>query len=418
MPLTSRLKRLTERLRPTRVGALAAGATAAVARAVPHPEPAREPQVRPDPGAATAPEIPPGLVVASGYAWRFLLLGVFLVAVYQVLAYFSAVTVPVAMAILIAALLHPLVTRLRLWGARPAVAALVALLGMLLFIVGVLTAVGAQVVAQWPELVEQTVTGVEGLLLWLASGPLHIDQAQLNEWFDLGRTWIQESAAQLAGMAASIGAAFGSFMAGLATALITSFFFAYQGRTIFSSALDVLVPRRYRVDTERAALRGWNSLVAYMRSAVTVAAVDAVGVGLVAWALGMPLVAALFALTFFASFIPIVGAVAAGAVAVLVALVTQGWVSGLIMLAGVVVVQQAESNFLQPFLMSKAVDIHPLGVLIGLTAGAVVGGILGALLSIPITAFVVAFVRALRHPGEPITESEGEGVAHPEAAPS
>ena len=161
------------------------------------------------------------------------------------------------------------------------------------------------------------------------------------------------------------------------------------------------MPRQYRASVDHAALRGWTSLVAYMRSAVIVAAVDAAGVALAALLLQVPLVAALFALTFFLSFIPIVGATVAGAVAVVLALVSHGWVQALIMLGAVILVMQLESTFLQPLVMGKAVDLHPLAVLLGITAGAIVSGILGALLAIPVLAFGVAFLRALRNPESP-----------------
>ena len=126
-----------------------------------------------------------------------------------------------------------------------------------------------------------------------------------------------------------------------------------------------------------------------------VAAVDAAGVALAALLLQVPLVAALFALTFFLSFIPIVGATVAGAVAVVLALVTHGWVSALIMLGAVVLVMQVEGTFLQPLVMGSAVNLHPLAVLLGITAGAIISGILGALVAIPVLAFGVAFIRAL-----------------------
>ena len=133
-----------------------------------------------------------------------------------------------------------------------------------------------------------------------------------------------------------------------------------------------------------------------MRAQVIVAAVDAVGIAVSAFFLGLPLVSALFALTFFTSFIPVVGAVLAGTVAVALALVTKGWVAALIMLAATIVVMQAEGNLLAPLLLGKAVNLHPLAVLLGLIVGATLGGIVGALLAIPALAFLVAFTKALR----------------------
>lgn len=348
--------------------------------------------------ASLEPDIPRGLTVAAGYAWRLVALAALGAVLVMGLRYFSMVAVPVAIAILIAAMLFPIVEKLVSWKWPRVAAALAALLGMLLIVGGLLTFVGTQVTSQWPQLVDQSVDGFQELLAWLASGPLHIDQTQLNQWFEQAREWLQSQAAALASTAATVGAAFGTFFAGAATALVAAFFFAYQGRAIFASGIELLVPRPYRRATDDAAQRGWASLVAYMRSAVIVAAVDAVGVAAVAFFLNVPLVAALLALTFFLSFIPIVGAVTAGSVAVVLALVTQGPVAALIMLGGVVAVMQIEGNFLQPLVMGSAVNVHPLAVLLGITAGGVVAGILGALLAIPVLAFTVAFVKALRNP--------------------
>lgn len=351
-----------------------------------------------EPKASLEPDIPRGVTVAAGYAWRLIFIGVAVYALYRVLSYFSQITVPVGMAILLAAMLFPVTTQLKKWKWPPALAAIVSLLGLVIIVLGLLGFVGQQVAAEWPELLDQSRAGFQALVAWLGTLPFGIDDARLNEWIAQGTAWLQGQASSLASAAASFGAAFGSFFAGLATALVAAFFFAYQGRRIFAGSVEVLVPKHYRAPVDRAALRGWTSLVAYMRSAVIVALVDAAGVALAALLLQVPLVAALFALTFFLSFIPIVGATVAGAVAVVLALVTHGWVSALIMLAAVIGVMQVESTFLQPLVMGSAVDLHPLAVLLGITAGGIISGILGALVAIPVLAFGVAFLRALRTP--------------------
>ncbi|WP_282006090.1 AI-2E family transporter [Propioniciclava sinopodophylli] len=351
-----------------------------------------------EPKASLEPDIPRGVTVAAGYAWRLIFIGVAVYAVYRVLSFFSQITVPVGMAILLAAMLFPVTTQLKKWKWPPALAAIVSLLGLVIIVLGLLGFVGQQVAAEWPELLDQSRAGFQALVAWLGTLPFGIDDASLYEWIAQGTAWLQGQASSLASAAASFGAAFGSFFAGLATALVAAFFFAYQGRRIFAGSVEVLVPKHYRASVDRAALRGWTSLVAYMRSAVIVALVDAAGVALAALLLQVPLVAALFALTFFLSFIPIVGATVAGAVAVVLALVTHGWVSALIMLAAVIGVMQVESTFLQPLVMGSAVDLHPLAVLLGITAGGIISGILGALVAIPVLAFGVAFLRALRTP--------------------
>lgn len=362
-----------------------------------------EPQTAPVP---LDPHVPAGLTIATGYVLRLLILGAGVIGAYWVLSYFSAITVPFAIAVLLTAMFHPLTALLKRWGWKPALAAITSLLVMMLVVTGLMVFVGQQVANEWPSLVVQATAGFQTFLAWLGSLPFGVDQTQLMDWFNQGVTWLQTQASSVASKAVEVGSVFGSFFAGLATALVVMFFLSYQGRQIFTGTVEVLVPRQYRDVTDRAALRGWTSLTAYMRSAVIVAAVDAAGVALAAFLLDVPLVAALFALTFFLSFIPIVGAVTAGTVAVALALVTHGWVQAAIMLGAVILVMQLEGTFLQPLVMGKAVDLHPLAVLLGIIAGGVVTGILGALLAIPILAFTVAFVRALRHPEERANPTE------------
>lgn len=350
------------------------------------------------PGPVASALVPRGLDVAAGYAWRVTLVGGAVYALFQVLAYFSTVTIPLAIAVLLAAMLAPVVGRLRAWGWHPIASAAVALGGMLLLIVGVMVGVGAQVQSETPELVDRTMAGITQLWDWLASGPLGIQRTQVDEWLDQLYQWVNSQRAMLAGMAASAGAQVGNFLAGTATALMATFFFCFQGRAITRSTVLALVPAASRPRAEAAALRGWGSLVGYMQAAVLVALVDAAGISLGAWLLGLPLVWALFALTFFAAFIPLVGAVTAGIVGVALALVTKGWVAALIMLAVIVLVQQLEGNVLQPVLLGQAAQLHPLAVLVGLIVGAVVAGIVGALLAIPLLAFASAFGRGLSDP--------------------
>lgn len=347
--------------------------------------------------AQGADAVPAGLDLAAGYAWRILLVGAAGYGLFWVLSSFSTATVPLAIAVLLSAMLAPVVERLRRWHWHPAAAAAVALLGVLLLIGGVVVGVGAQVRAEAPVLVDRTMAGITQFWDWLASGPLHIERAQVDEWLAQLTAWINTQRSVIAGMAASAGAGIGNFVAGTVTALMATFFFCFQGRTIVGSTLLRLVPDATRPRAERAMLRGWKSLVGYMRAAVAVAFVDAAGIAVGAWALGVPLVAALFALTFFAAFIPLVGAVTAGIVAVALALVTNGWVAALIMLAVVIGVQQIEGNVLQPILLGQAAELHPLAVLLGLIVGTTVAGITGALLSIPLLAFATAFVRGLAH---------------------
>jgi predicted PurR-regulated permease PerM len=338
--------------------------------------------------------VPSGLVTASEWAWRGLLIAAAVAGIWWLITYFSGVTVPLAVAVLLTALLAPINSRLLGWRWPRPLAAISTLLFTAAVLGGVFFAIGAQVVKEWPELFDKAVAGVGTLISWLASGPLHIDQAQLNGYYAQFTEWVNNSRADLASMVAAAGVGVGHFFAGLAIALIATFFFLASGGRIWDSMLRLL-PRHYQEPTARAAGNGWASLVAYMRAQVLVALVDAVGILIGALVLQLPMAWALFALTFITAFIPVVGAVLAGTVACALALVSYGPVSALIMLAITVAVVQAEGHFLQPILLGRAVSLHPLAVLVGLAVGATIAGIVGALLVIPVLAFGTAFIRGL-----------------------
>lgn len=355
-------------------------------------------------------DVPQGVKTAAGWAWRLLVLAAAVAGIGWLLAEFSAVSVPLAIALLLTALLDPAVRWLGTRGLRPAVASLLALAGLVILIAGIFVAIGAQVAGEAPSLADQTVAGVSTLLNWLANGPLHIDSAQIQGWIDQLSAWVATSRSEIATYLAQAGAQVGHFLAGTAIALLATFFFGYDGTRIWEGAVRLL-PAGYRQPTLRAGERGWASLVAFMRATVVVALVDALGVLAAALILGVPLPWALFALTWIASFVPIVGAFTAGFVAVVLALVTHGWVTALIMLGAVVLVMELESHFLQPLLLSRAAKIHPLAVLIGIVIGSSIGGIVGALMAIPTLAFGTAFVASVR--GVPVAPVEPTPPAKP-----
>ena len=230
---------------------------------------------------------------------------------------------------------------------------------------------------------------------WLATGPLHIDQAQLDGYLAQFTDWVNDSRAELAAAAASAGVGVGHFFAGLAHRADRHLLLPRLRPRDLGGRSPGWCRAHYQAATARASQRGWASLVAYMRAQVLVALVDAVGILIGALALQLPMPWALFALTFVTAFIPVVGAVLAGTVACALALVTHGPVSALIMLGITVAVMETEGHFLQPILLGRAVSLHPLAVLIGLAVGATLAGIVGALLVIPVLAFSVAFIRGL-----------------------
>ena len=360
-------------------------------------EPPEVPEVRVTSSAAESDQaVPAALKVAAAWAWRIFLVAGLIYFVGWILGFLSEVVIPLAVACLLAAALKPLANRLHGWGLAKGPAAAFTLLGGILLIAGALTLIINSIAGQAGELSQQVVTGFRQLEQWLMNSPLPIDQSwfQLDEWGTRIQQFLVDSQSTIAAYAGDIGTSIGHFLAGVAICLFTLFYFLYDGRGIFSFLLT-LMPRAAQARADAAALRGWQSLSAYVRATVLVALVDAIGVLIVALALGVPLAPALAALVFLGAFIPLVGAFVSGFLAVLVALVAVGWVQALIMLAGIIVVMQVEGHILQPFLLGRAVHLHPLAVLLAIAVGIVISGIVGALLAVPILAFVKTFIQEL-----------------------
>ena len=368
--------------------------------------------------------VPRGLQVAAAWSWRVILVVVLLWGIGWLVRYLSEVFVPIAVAILLTALMLPAADALRKgrWGLPRGAATAITVIGAVALIVGALILIGGQIAGQGAELSNNVVNGFNKLSDWLSTGPLtewlrngplHLNAAWLDSstWVTRITDFLKESGSSIATYAAEFGAQVGHFLAGLALALFSLFYFIYDGRGIFTFLLK-FIPRTSRDRVDQAAIRGWRSLSSYVRATILVALVDSIGVLIVALILGVPVAPALAALVFIGAFIPIVGALVSGSVAVIVALVALGWVEALIMLGGVILVMQIEGHVLQPFLLGRAVKLHPLAVLITIAIGIIVGGIVGALMAVPLLAFTKSFVLYLVGAAEPPL-----GRVHPPALP-
>ncbi|HWD61235.1 MAG TPA: AI-2E family transporter, partial [Humibacter sp.] len=192
--------------------------------------------------------------------------------------------------------------------------------------------------------------------------------------------------------ALSIGSTLGHVLTGVLLTAFSTLFILIDGKGIWGWIVRIF-PRRARAAIDGAGRAGWVTLTNFARVQVLVASIDAVGIGLVAFFLGLPLVIPIAVLVFLGSFIPIVGAVITGALAVVVALVYNGWVAALIMLIGVLAVQQLEGHVLQPLIMGSAVKVHPLAVVLVVATGSLLAGIPGALFAVPFAAVLNVMVR-------------------------
>lgn len=332
--------------------------------------------------------------IAAAWSWRILLIIVGVGVVGWLLSHVTTVFIPVLLAALLAGLLSPAVRWLRSKHFPSALAAITVELGLIAVVLGLLVLAGQQMIAGFAQLSDSAVAGFQQLIGMLEDSPLNISTDNINQWLsDIGATLQRNSDAILSG-AMTFGSTATNIVTGTIIMLFVLLFFLMDGENIWLFLVK-LFPRRSRPAVNGAGRKGWISLAQYVRIQVFVAFVDAVGIGLGAFFLGVPLALPIGVLVFLASFIPIVGAVLTGAVAVLVALVAIGPGTALAMLGVVLLVQQVESNVLQPLVMGKAVALHPVAVFLAVAAGSVLFGIAGALFAVPLMAVLNTIIRYL-----------------------
>jgi predicted PurR-regulated permease PerM len=339
--------------------------------------------------------VPWPLRVASAIGWRFLVVVGALVVLGMALGRLAAVVVPVAIALLLAALLAPAVRWLVERRVPRAAATAGVLVGGLLVLGGVLTFVVATFVGGAPALAAQLAASVDAAVAWLSAGPLQLSPEQVGGLQDELLSMLDANQASITAGAITTVTALGQGATELLLVVFVLIFFLHGGAGIWQFLLGG-VPGDLRVRVDVAGRRGLAALVAYVRATAVVAVVDAVAIGIGLGVLGVPLAVPLAALVFLGAFVPIVGAVVAGSVAVLVALVAQGPVSALIVLAIIIAVMQLEGHVLAPWLLGRAVKLHPLAVVLAVAVGLLLAGIAGALLAVPVLAVLNSAVRSLR----------------------
>jgi putative heme transporter len=344
--------------------------------------------------ADVTPTVPKVIRVAAALSWRFLVLVGALYVVGIVVGRLAVVVIPVSIALLMSALLAPAVGHLVAWRVPRALATVVVLVGGLALVGGVLTFVVTEFVNGLPALQVQVSRSLDTISQWLQKGPLHLTPQQAHDYFNKIITAINENQVTITTGALNTAATVGEVLTAMLLALFTLIFFLYDGDGIWRFLIRAL-PGHASRRMDVAGRRGFASLVSYVRATAAVAVVDAVGIGIGLWAVGVPLAVPLSALVFLGAFIPIVGSLVAGTVAVLVALVANGLIQALIVLGVVIAVMQVESHVLQPLLLGRAVKLHPLAVVLAISAGVVVGGIAGALLAVPLLAVVNSGIRSL-----------------------
>ena len=347
---------------------------------------------RPDPAQA----VPWGVRVAAEAGWRLLVLAGTVWVLMRVISAVQLVVLAFVVALLITALLQPTVARLKGYGVpRGLATALTAIFGFV--VLGLLGwFVTWQVMENIDDLSDQIQNGIDDLRDWLLKSPFHVTEKQINQISKnladaVGANTDQITSAGLEGVQVVVEA-----LTGILLTFFSTLFLLYDGRRIWEWTLK-LVPAAARPGVAGAGPRAWRTLTAYVRGTVIVALIDAIFIGLGIYFLDVPMAVPLAVFIFLFAFIPLVGAVVSGALAVVVALVTQGVFTAVMTLAVVLAVQQIEGHILQPFILGRAVRVHPLAVVLSVAAGGMVAGIGGAVVAVPLVAVtntVVGYLRA------------------------
>lgn len=330
--------------------------------------------------------VPITLRVTAAYAWRLLLIAAAIGVFIWLVILLKLLVIPLMVGILITALLWPAFEWMLRHGFPRWLAIVIALVGTLSIVTGLMWLVIWQVRAELPDVQQSTTEAFDQFIVFLHEGPLQLSDAQIADYLEQGLALLNEQAQVLWTGALAIGSTVGHVVTGAVLALFILISLLADGAGIWRWTVK-LFPRMARPAVDGAARNGWRTIVNYARTQLFVATIDAIGIGLGALLLQVPLALPVAVLVFLGSFIPIVGAVVTGAVAVFLALVYNGpWIA-LWMLVVVLGVQQVEGHLLQPLLMGSAVKVHPLAVVLVVAGGAMIAGIPGALFAVPLAAF-------------------------------
>jgi predicted PurR-regulated permease PerM len=355
-------------------------------------------------GRANSPEqsrVPSWLQTAAAWSWRLLLIAIVIYLTARMLGILYIVVVPCVAALLLTALLQPLSARLCRSGLSRLAATWVTLLAAALVLGGLIALVANRASADYPTLVAETkhtATQVESLL---SGPPFHVKSSNVQKFLNDIPRYLTKHKALVEGTVVTGGKIASEFFGGLVLMLFVIFFLIKDGERIWKWLLGAMrAETAQRMD--RAGRAAWVVLVYYMRGTVAVAAIHAVVIGLVLWIMGVPLALPLAVLVFLAAFVPLVGLLAAGALAILVTLATKGWVAALILLGILVIEDQLEAHLLQPQVVGRVIRLHPLAVILSLAVGGVLAGIAGAVVAVPIVAVITRAVPELRRsePGD------------------
>ncbi len=341
-----------------------------------------------------AADVPLGVRVAAAWSWRLILIGVAVAALLWLIVQVRVLVVPVMVAMLLTALLQPIVTAFVNRGLPRWAGVLSALIALVLAVSGLVWLIVSQLRGGFGDVARRSAVAWNDFLQWIDSAPFGLTAEQVNGFIQQIVTTIETHQEEIWSGALAVTTTAGQLVAGTLLTIFSLIFLLIDGKRIWFWVLGFL-PSQSHPAVHSAGLAGWVSVGQYVRVQILVAFVDAVGIGLGALILGVPLPIPIAILVFLGSFIPFLGAITTGALAAFIALVYNGPVNALLMLGVVILVNQIEGHVLQPLVMGNAVRVHPLGVVLVVSGGALLAGIPGALFAVPLAASASAIVNTL-----------------------
>ena len=359
--------------------------------------PGREQADAPD-RQAIVPEqkrVPSWLQTGAAWSWRLLLLAVAIYLIARVLGILYIVVVPCIAALLLTAVLQPLTSRLRRAGLPALAATWVTLLIAAVVVGGLIALVANRVSADYPTVLAEAKHTTAQVQSWLAGPPFHVKNSNVQKFLNNIPSYLSKHKSLVEGTVVTGGKIATEFFGGLVLMLFVTFFLIKDGERIWNWLLGAMRTQTAR-RMDRAGHASWLVLVYYMRGTVAVAAIHAVVVGVALSIMGVPLALPLAVVVFVAAFVPLVGLLVAGALAIVVTLATKGWVDAVILLGILIIEDQLEAHLLQPQVVGKMIRLHPLAVILSLAAGGVLAGIPGAVVAVPIVAVITRALPELR----------------------
>ncbi len=317
------------------------------------------------------------------------------------------VVVPVLVSLLIATLLVPPVELLRRHGWPSAIATLLVMVLSAAAVGGILALIAPAFVDQFSDLTTSVEEAIDEVVAWLISGPFELERSEIDRAVEDALASLRDNSGGIGRGVLSGASILAEVIAGILLGLVLTFFFVHDGRRMWGWVVS-MAPERHRDLVDGAGRQAWKSTSGYMRGVALIAVVDAVLIGIALVIIGVPLVVPLMVVVFFGAFIPLVGAVTAGGIAALVALISEGPLEAALVVAAITAIQQVEGDLLYPNVVGRLIRLHPVTILLVLTAGTVVAGLVGALLSVPVAAAVWTAVDYVRRGGPPPEEPEPE----------